>query len=120
MCFNHLRKCVIFHISALLENCLPGYLFDIAREHAIQFERKKEVEGNKKTNKRKKEAIDLIEDGEEEQYNSSSAVLKRLKQELMNDYGNTFKQIKDQIGGNLKKMEESIYNLQIIYKFYSE
>ena len=28
------------------------------------------------------------------------------------DYGNTFKQIKEQIGGNFKKIEESINNLQ--------
>ena len=53
MCFNYLRKCTLPHISALLDNCLPGTSFDIALEHAIQFERKKEVEGEKKNSKRK-------------------------------------------------------------------
>ena len=112
MCFNYLRKCSLPHISALLDNCLPGTSFDIALEHAIQFERKKEVEGDKKNSKRKGEAIDQIEYGEEEQSNSSNTTIKKLKQELKNDYGNTFKQIKDQIGGNFKRMEESINNLQ--------
>ena len=41
-----------------------------------------------------------------------NTIIKKLKQELKNDYGNNFKQIKDQIGGNFKRMEKSINNLQ--------
>ena len=44
MCFNYLKKCTLPHISALLDHCLPGTSFEIALEHAIQFERKREAE----------------------------------------------------------------------------
>ena len=74
MCFNYLRKCALPHISALLNNCLLGTSFYIALEHAIQIDRKKEVEGDKKTVSEK----DQIEDGEEEQSSSSSVPFKGL------------------------------------------
>ena len=94
----------------IFDDCLPGISLEVSFEHAIQYERKKDAEGEKKNNKRISEAIDQIDEEDEDQPNSK---LLKLKQELKNDYGNTFKQIKDQIGGNFKKMEESIYNLQI-------
>ena len=101
ICFNYLKKSALPYISALLDNCLPGTSFEVALEHAIQYERKKEAEGEKKNNKQKSEAIDQIDEEDEDQPNSK---IKKLKQELTNDYGNTFKQIKDQIGGNFKSI----------------
>ena len=72
----------------MLYNCLPGISFDIAIEPPFSLNGKKKPNEEKK-NKAKGEAIYQIEDGEEEQSNSSSATIKRLKQELKNDYGKT-------------------------------
>ena len=79
---------------------MPGTSFEVALEHAIQYERKKETKGKKKGNIRKSEAFDQINVEDEDLPNSK---LQKLKQELKNDYGNIFKQIKDQIGRNLEK-----------------
>ena len=77
-----IKKSALPHILALLNNCLPGTSFEVALEHAIQYKRKKEAEDGKKNNKQKSDQID-----EEDE-----------------DYGNIFKQIKDQIDGNFKKI----------------
>ena len=85
MSFNYVKKCAQTHIFALLDNFLPSTSFEVALEHAIKYERKKEAEGEKKNTKRKSEAIDQIDEEDEDQTNS-----KLKKQELKNDFGKTF------------------------------
>ena len=65
----------------LLDHCLSGTSFEIALEHDIQFERKREVEVDKKKSKGTSENIDQIDDEDEESLSNQSTV-KKLKQEL--------------------------------------
>ena len=59
------------HISALLDNCFPDTSFEVALEHAVQYERKKEAEEEKKNNKQKSEAIDQIDEEDDNQPNQN-------------------------------------------------
>ena len=61
MCVNYLKRSCAPYLSSLLNNCLPSTPYDQIVEHAIQFERRLDMEkGDKKQVKRKFEEIDQM------------------------------------------------------------
>lgn len=116
MCVNYLKKSCAPYLSALLNNCLPNTPYDQIVEHAIQYERRQELEklerNDKKPLKKKIEEIDITEEkGECDNKKLKLAHVELEKQKI--DFGNTLKQIKDSFNSRLNSQQETINSLTI-------
>ena len=95
---NEIEEFITQRVNELHRNqCLPVNSIGIV-ENARQPERRKELEPkDKKSSKRKSEALDEVPSDE-------NSVAKKIKQ----DYTNTIKHLKDQMKSNLKKLNQKI------------
>ena len=95
-----------------MNNCLPSTRYDQIVEHALQFERKLDMEkGERKTVKRKSEEIDQLEEKEEEEECKRSKINKGDLEKQKKEIENTIKQVKDQMNGRWNKAQDTINNL---------
>ncbi len=90
-----------------MNNCRPSTPYDQIVEHAIQFERRLDMEkGDKKQVKRKFEEIDQMEEKDEDDECKRSKISKEDFEKQKKDIDNTIKQVKDQMvdGIRFKKL----------------
>ena len=102
-CVNYLKRSCLPYLKHLLGYCLPGTPYDVVVEHAIQYERAKDLEspekGEKKSLKRKTDDLDAVEDADRDE---SPTKKKQFSSQTIQSIKDM---VKDQINSLGEKME---------------